>query len=387
MIYVGIDIAKETHYAAVLDEQHTVLIEPFVFQNDFAGFSLLLKKLSAFSQKDVLIGMESTAHYGENLIAWLFDAGYNLCVFNPIQTATLRKTNIRKTKNDKVDSLLIAQALIVLPHRLYNKADVDSLKLKTLCRYLQNLKKSIARLKIQLVSYVDLTFPELQRFFKSGLHIKTCYDLLEKYSSPDAIAALSQTKLTNLLKSSSRGRFGSEDAKALKSLAKASVGVKNTLLSIQTAQTIQQIQLLEQQKKELKAAITQLVKELNPVILTVPGIGPVNAAMILGEIGDIHRFEKPCKLLAYAGLDPTVKQSGRFQASHTRMSKRGSKLLRYALMNAAWEVSLNNKTFGDYFNLKLSQGHSHFNALGHVAHKLVRVIFKMMTANVAFNLP
>ena len=387
MICVGIDIAKETHYAAVLDEQRTILVEPFAFQNDFEGFSLLLKKLSAFPKDELLIGMESTAHYAENLIAFLYNSGYKLVVFNPIQTATLRKTNIRKTKNDKVDSVLIAQALFLLPHRLYSKADADTLQLKSLCRYLQNLQKSVTKLKIQLVSYVDLIFPELQSFFKSGLHIKTCYDLLEKYSSPDAIAALSQAKLTNLLKSSSRGRFGSEDAKALKSLAKASVGVKNTVLSIQVAQTISQIRLLEQQKKEVKAEITKLVKMLNPIILTIPGIGPMNAAMILGEIGDIHRFDKPCKLLAYAGLDPTVKQSGKFQASHTRMSKRGSKLLRYALINAAWEVSLNNKTFHDYYDLKLSQGCSHFNALGHVAYKLVRVIFKMMSANVAFNLP
>ena len=130
-----------------------------------------------------------------------------------------------------------------------------------------------------------------------------------------------------------------------------------------------------------------LLRQAGSFITTIPRIGDTLGAAILGEIGDIHRFEKPCKLLAYAGLDPTVRQSGKFQATHTRMSKRGSKLLRYALINAAWEVSLNNKTFGDYFKLKLSQGHSHFNALGHVAHKLVRVIFKMMTANIAFDLP
>lgn len=86
--------------------------------------------------------------------------------------------------------------------------------------------------------------------------------------------------------------------------------MKNTILSIQTSQTIGQIQLLEQQKKEVKAAISELVKELNPVILTIPEIGRINAAMILGKIGDIHRFEKPCKLLAYVGLDPTGQAVG-----------------------------------------------------------------------------
>ena len=125
---------------------------------------------------------------------------------------------------------------------------------------------------------------------------------------------------------------------------------------------------------------------MDSVILTVPGIGFLNGAMILGEIGDISRFSNPSKLLAYAGLDPTVNQSGKFTAKTTRMSKRGSSLLRYALINAAWNVSLNNKTFNDYFVLKKSQGNGHYAALGHVAHKLVRVIFKMLRDNVAFNL-
>ena len=112
----------------------------------------------------------------------------------------------------------------------------------------------------------------------------------------------------------------------------------------------------------------------------------INGAMILGEIGDISRFSNPSKLLAYAGLDPTVIQSGKFTAKSTKMSKRGSTLLRYALINAAWNVSLNNKTFDDYYKLKRSQGNNHYGALGHVAHKLVRVIFKILKDNVAFNL-
>ena len=125
---------------------------------------------------------------------------------------------------------------------------------------------------------------------------------------------------------------------------------------------------------------------IDSVIKTVPGIGSLNGAAILGEIGDIHRFDSSCQLLAYAGLDPSVNQSGKFTAQHTRMSKRGSKMLRYALINAAWQATLNNKTFKDYYELKISQGRSHYNALGHVAHKLVRVIHKMMTDDLKFNL-
>lgn len=143
---------------------------------------------------------------------------------------------------------------------------------------------------------------------------------------------------------------------------------------------------MEKQINELDESIKAIMIEMDSVILTIPGIGFLNGAMILGEIGDISRFTNPSKLLAYAGLDPTVNQSGKFNAKTTRMSKRGSKLLRYALINAAWNVSLNNKTFNDYFMLKKSQGNNHYAALGHVAHKLVRVIFKILKDNIAFNL-
>ena len=129
-----------------------------------------------------------------------------------------------------------------------------------------------------------------------------------------------------------------------------------------------------------------LVTCLHSVLMTIPGIGTVNGGMILGEIGDIHRFSSPNKLLAYAGLDPSVYQSGNFQAKKTRMSKRGSKVLRYALVNAALNVVKNNATFKDYYEAKMAEGRTHYNALGHCAGKLVRIIWKMMTDNVEFNL-
>lgn len=380
------DVAKETHVAAAMDSDGVVLLDPFAFQNDHEGFQLLKAKLETLDKNDLLIGLESTAHYAENLIFFLQAQGYRLAVINPVQTAAVRKTGIRKTKTDKIDSLLICKTLALSSFRLYTENDVKTLQLKSLCRFRQKLKKSKARLKIQLVSYVDMIFPELQFFFKSGLHIKTCYELLKAYSSPDDIAALHLTKLSNLLSKASRGRFGKEDARSLKSLAASSVGVKNTYISIQITQTIAQIELIESQLDELEQIIGQAMDELDSVIMTVPGIGKLNGAMILGEIGDIHRFSHPSKLLAYAGLDPVVNQSGKFTAKRTRMSKRGSKVLRYALINAAWNVSLNNDTFKRYFDSKIAQGHSHYDALAHTAHKLVRVLFKLLTDNVTFAL-
>jgi transposase len=386
MIYVGIDIAKQKHFASVMSSQGEILIPPFSFSNDYPGFQSVLSKLSVFAKESVLIGMESTSHYGENLICFLFSRGFRICVINPIQTATLRKTNIRKTKTDSIDTHLIIKALIMNQYRLFTQRDLETLKLKNLCRFRQKLIKARTKVKIQLVTYIDQLFPELQYFFKSGIHINACYCLLKECSDPDRIAAMHLTKLSNLLRIASHGRFKKDSAIALKELASKSVGTKNHTLSLQISQSIIQIELFDQQLKELDEAIKTLMDGIDSVIKTVPGIGSLNGAAILGEIGDIHRFHSSCQLLAYAGLDPSVNQSGKFTAKHTRMSKRGSKLLRYALMNAAWQATLNNKTFKDYYDLKVSQGRSHYNALGHVAHKLVRVIHKMMTGNLRFNL-
>ena len=386
MIYIGIDIAKQKHFASAMSAEGEILIPAFGFNNDHTGFQLLLSKLSAFEKESVLIGMESTAHYGENLICFLFSRGFRICVINPIQTATLRKTNIRKTKTDSIDTLLIIKALIMNQYRLFTQRDLETLELKNLCRFRQKLIKARTKVKIQLVTYVDQLFPELQYFFKSGIHINACYSLLKECSDPDRIAAMHLTKLSNLLRVASHGHFKKDFAVALKELASKSVGTKNHTLSLQISQSIIQIELFDQQLKELDETIKALMDGIDSVIKTVPGIGSLNGAAILGEIGDIHRFDSSCQLLAYAGLDPSVNQSGKFTAQHTRMSKRGSKMLRYALINAAWQATLNNKTFKDYYELKISQGRSHYNALGHVAHKLVRVIHKMMTDDLKFNL-
>ena len=386
MIYVGIDIAKLNHFASAISSDGEVLLEPFKFTNDNDGFFLLLSKLNSFDKDSLIIGLESTAHYGNNLLAFLVPKGFHVCLINPIQTSTMRRNHIRKTKTDKVDTFIICKTLMMQPHRFVTLYDIALMQLKNLGRFRQKTVKQRTRLKIQLTSYVDQVFPELQYFFKSGIHHKGCYSLLKEAPSPDAIASMHLTHLTHLLKSASHGHFKKETAVELRVLAQKSVGTSDKSLSIQITQSIEQIELLDRQLDQIESEMEDIVKSLDSVIMTIPGIGYINGGMILGEIGDITRFTKPSKLLAFAGLDPSVYQSGNFQAKHTRMSKRGSRTLRYALMNAAHNVVKNNQTFKEYYEQKKSDGRSHYNALGHCAGKLVRIIHKMLTDNVEFDL-
>ena len=376
MIYVGIDIAKLNHFASAISSDGEELIKPFKFTNDADGFQLLSSHLDSLPDDSFIIGLESTAHYGDNLVRFLVNEGHKVCVINPIQTSTLRKNNIRKTKTDKVDTYIIAKALMLQQsHRFVTVDDINLMDLKALGRFRQKSLKQRTRLKIQLKTYVDQTFPELQYFFKSGLHQKAVYALLKEAPSAKDVASMHLTHLAHLLEVASHGHFKKETASQL-----------DSALSIQVVHAIEQIELLDSQLNHVEAEMTDIMKYLDSVIMTIPGIGYINGGMILGEIGDIRRFPGPKQLLAFAGLDPSVYQSGNFQAKHTRMSKRGSKVLRYALMNSAHNVVKNNSTFKAYYDAKMAEGRTHYNALGHCAGKLVRIIYKMLTDKVEFNL-
>ncbi len=387
MIYVGIDIAKTNHYASIVNYSTGEVIQnPFLVTNNKQGFELLYSKIKDFDKDKVLIGLESTAHYGNNLIFYFHEKQFKLGIINPIQTATLRKTRIRKVKNDKVDSILICEALSLGYYNLLSDYDIKLLEIKSLCRFHKDLKDKASEAKIQLKTYVDQLFPELNGFFKDNLDIKTAHELLKLYQSPKVISKVNLTKLSNLLVKSSRGKYDKSRAIELKELASNSVGIDNYALSIQIKMTIELIELLESQIKDIEKQVSDFIKKSDNVITSIPGIGFMTAAIIISEIGDINRFNNPGQVLAFAGLDPSVKQSGTFNASSTRMSKRGSSLLRYALILAANNVQLNTKTFNDYYNAKRLQGKLHYNALGHCAGKLVRNIFYMLKRNVKFNL-
>ena len=385
MYYVGIDIAKLNHFASVISSDGEVLIKPFKFTNDNDGFCMLLSVLDSFDKDGLIIGLESTAHYGNNLVEFLVSRHFHVSVLNPIQTSSMRKNRIRKTKTDKVDTAIIAQTLMSQPYRLFTQYDIDLLHLKNLGRFRQKLMKQRTRNKIMLTSYLDQAFPELQYFF-NGIHHKSLYAILKEAPSPEKIASMHMTHLGHILQSASKGHFGKDKAQELRVLAQKSVGSSDSSISIQITQTIEQIELLDSQIIDVESKMQNILLAMDSVILTIPGISYLEAGMILGEVGDIHRFASPHKLLAFAGLDPSIHQSGNFNACHTRMSKRGSRYLRFALIYAAHNAVKNHILFRQLYDKKRDSGLNHYGALGHCAGKLVRIVYKMLTDNVVFNL-
>ena len=376
MFLLGIDIAKLNHVASCIDSStNEVVFSNFKFKNDFKGFSALLNKIKSFDAKNLIIGLESTSHYGENLINFLFIHNFKVALINPLQTSHLRKANIRDAKNDNIDSLNIAKSLIFTNLNFVSKKNIECFSLKKLTRFRSNLIKQRSKAKIQLTSLLDLLFPELQYLFKSKIHSKAIYSLLKKYPSAEEIAALKDDEISNLLYASSKGHFKKEKSIELKSLAKTTVGIKDTSISLHLIQLIELIELYTKQIKDIEIKITDIVKNLDTTLLSVPGISVIACAIILGETNNFENF---------SGLDPKIRQSGNFNASSCRMSKKGSPYLRYALIFTAWNIVRHSEKFNKYYSLKRSQGKSHYNALGHVAHKLVRILFTLIKKNISY---
>ena len=385
MFLLGIDIAKLNHVASCIDSStNEIVFSNFKFKNDFKGFSTLLDKIKTFDTKNLIIGLESTSHYGENLINFLFKQHFKVALINPLQTSHLRKANIRDAKNDNLDSLNIAKSLIFAKLNFISEKNINCFSLKKLTRFRSSLIKQRSKAKIQLTSLLDLLFPELQYLFKSKIHSKAIYSLLKKYPSAEEIAALKDDEISNLLYASSKGHFKKEKSIELKSLAKTTVVIKDTSISLHVIQLIELIELYDKQIKDIVTKIADTVDKLDTKLLSVPGISIIACAIILGETNNFNNFSDSTKLLAFAGLDPKIRQSGNFNASSCRMSKKGSPYLRYALIFTAWNIVRHSEKFNKYYCLKRSQGKSHYNSLGHVAHKLVRVIFTLIKKNIVY---
>jgi transposase len=386
MIIVGIDIAKCNHQAVIIDEHGAALCKPFAFANSNAGVKKLTDAIAqvAADSAEVIVGMEATGHYWLALYSALLPLGFTLHVINPIQTDAMRHaTTIRKSKTDVIDCELVAQTIRFGRFSVTRVADEDMIALRQLTRFHFSLVGSVSEVKLQIIALLDQVFPEYQSLF-SDTFGKTSVELLLSHTTPEDILALDTGALAEILTRCSRGRLGAEKAEQVKSAAAHSFGVKfgKDAFTFQIRSLLEQIRLVESQIDRLDAQVAEIYASFNAQLHTVPGVGPVLAAAILAEVGDISRFgSEPAKLVAYAGIDPSVKQSGGFTGSQNRMSKRGSPYLRRALWLAASVAYRHDHTLAAFYQKKRAEGKVHMTAIGAVARKLTYVVFAILRDN------
>ena len=383
MIYVGIDVAKDKHDCFAMNSDGEILIEKLTITNNLDGFETLYNSLMNFSNSldNIKVGLEATGHYSNNILNFLTEKGFNIYLINPLQTNLYVKgQSLRKTKTDKLDAHVIATMLVSDNLKPYIPVSYHISELKSLTRHRFRLVKENSKFKTSLVRLVDIVFPELPKIVSSVAQ-KSCLALLYELPSAKDIAECNLTHLTHLLSDNSYKHFGRDKAIQIRDLARNSIGLNSNSVSFELKQTISIIQFIQEQLDDVEKKIKEILKEINSPILTIPGISFKTAGSILAEIGDISRFDSPAKLLAFAGLDPSMYQSGKFFSTHSVMVKRGSKYLRFALMTAARMVCLNDATFCTFKDRKMAEGKHYMVTMGHVAKKLVRVIYYLLKTN------
>lgn len=390
MIYVGIDVASDKHDVAILGSDGKELCNVFTIQNNRLGFDTLISTIAQFSSKkdfqDVKIGLESTGHYHKAISHFVCEKRLSVTVLNPLAVNRMQKaTTLRRTKTDKSDAKFLAIVLMTDDSKPVMTIIPQIDELKTLTRHRFRLVKECSKHKQHLSRLITIVFPELTGFF-SSTSLATVRVLLDKFPNAKAIANAHITKLTNLLWNSSKHRFGREKAEKLRDLARSSVGTNNRGTDLEIRGHLQMIDILKEQIKIAEAEIKTIMLEIDSTIISIPGIGFTLGAMIIAEIGNIKSFSNPAKLLAFAGLEPSLYQSGKFVANNTPMVKHGSKYLRYAFVQAAASVARHNSVFEEYANKKLAQNKHYYVVMGHVAKKLVRVSFYLLRNNLKFNL-
>ena len=380
MIYVGIDVAKDKHDCFITNSDGEVLFQVFTIQNNRKGFDDLFSRIQSTSSdvSNIKVGLEATGHYSYNLLGYLIDKGLPTYVINPLHTNLYRKSlSLRKTKTDKVDARTIAMMLMSdVNLKSYSDTSYHNEELKSLTRYRFDKVQERARLKQSVSRLVTILFPELEKLVPT-LHIASVYALLSELPSTGKIASCHLTHLTKLLENASKGRYSREKAIEIREAARVSIGSNMPAKSLELKHTLHLISELDSEISEIESEIKQIMDQISSPILTIPGIGYRMGAMILAEIGDFSRFDSPDKILAYAGASPSTYQSGQLESSYSHMEKRGSRYLRFALINAAKYVCHWDETFGAYLQKKISEG-KHYNvAITHATKKLVRLIYAM----------
>ena len=391
MFYLGIDIAKNTHVASLIDEKGKNIFKGFSFSNSSDGGKSLLdiiKKYVDFS--DVTVGMEATGHYWLSIYSFLYDYDFHsIHVINPIQTDGWRKgTEIRKRKNDIIDSVLIADLIRYGDFVETSLSNEDLFSLRNICRMRNYLVQSNGDLKRKIICVLDQVFPEYQSIF-SNTFGTTSKQLLLDFSSPADFEELSVDVLTETLQTLSRKKIGQPTAEKLINAAKNSFGVtfSKESFTFQLKLLIEQIKFIEGQIKDCEDKINELMDKINSPITTIPGFGPVLGAIVISEFGDINRFDKPSQLVAYAGIDATVSQSGEFEGTHNVMSKRGSPYLRKALFQAALVASNSDPVLKAYYQKKRAEGKHHKTCIGAVARKLCNIIYAVLKNDKPYLVP
>lgn len=384
MYFIGIDISKYKHDCCIISAADQKVVSKVTIKNNKAGFNELLTIIHSLpNPADIRIGFESTAHYALNLELFLENSLLTFMEVNPVLISEYKKSKtLRRTKTDSVDCESIARWLMTVEYKPHSKGFYHAYSLKSLTRLRDKLIRQRSFYLVKITNVLDHTFPEFKPFFNERLS-KTALYLLENYGSAEKMARMNSASYEKL-RSVSRGKFSPQQFLRLKELAANTVGVNNSIFDVELNSLLSLYKSLVKEIDTIEKEINKLIEEVHPHYMSVPGIGPLSAAVIYSEYGDISNFTNPGQMLAFAGIEPGINESGT-ESHGGKMVKRGSSQLRYTLINCCLPLIRFDMTFATYYAKKRREGKPHRVAITHVAKKLIRVIYALESQDIDFN--
>ena len=386
MLYIGIDISKYKHDCIVVNDAGAIIRNAFSFDNSRTGFDQFTEMYRSLDPKEIKrIGFEATGHYQDNLKVYLERSGIGFMELNALLVHKFKNSQtLRGVKTDKTDARLIASYLSSIEFKPYPKTSYHTLALRSLCKRHFDLTNERTKYLIRITNFLDRTFPEFKESINGNIKSKTAMYILRNYGIPSKIANINAQSYENIRKCS-HGKFSVAKFNGLRELARNTVGFSYETDLFEIKSLLRVYDALQDEISLVENEITAHLSKIDSHIPSILGIGKVSAASIIAEIEDISRFDSPNKILAFAGLDPRIYQSGT-QEFRGRMNTKGSVVLRRVLMNCAESVLMYNPAFYTYYRKKRDEGKSHRVAISHVARKLVRIIYKLETERIDFDL-
>jgi transposase len=386
-IFVGIDVAKESSNGHGLNARGENLFS-LAFPMNSEGFSKLLDELKSKSLdlSEVLVAMESTACYHINLFSFLTANGVSAVVINPLLIANFARLSLRKTKTDKKDAGTIAQFVMIHKDSISQLSVTQDLQdLRDLARESESLCQLISINKTEIKRLLQILFPELETI--CDLSTKVMLDFLQEFSSARMVTAAKPKAIAKVLNRRGVGTRLTYTAEDLIQAAHNSVATASPAKELILRGKIAMLKHLYEQRHELTKALTEYCKasmiEDLEIITSIKGINNNTATAFLAEIGNVRHYPTSKNLIAFAGIDPAVYQSGKYEGSG-RISKRGNRHLRRVIWLMTTCVIQHNTTFRSHFTRKRQSGQPYKKAVLSTAHKLVRVIYSMLSQRTHF---
>jgi len=386
-MFVGVDVSKDSFSAAGLDGEGKECFSGS-YSMDCDGFVKFLELLTAHCSdlQKLLVGMESTGCYHLNLFSFLSSQGIQALVINPLLISNFAKRSLRKTKTDKKDAKTIAKFLMENQEEISPLSISQDLQdLRDLARERESVSHLITATKAEIKRVLRTTFPELESV--GDIFTRSMLRFIREYPSARRVK---MARLKDLAKALNQPHVGNKLSFSVEDILRAahrSIAMVSPAKEVILQGKIATLLHLQERLDELTKLVTEVCKATRvedwKLLRSIKGVGPKTAVPFLAEMGSIENFSSPKKLIAFAGMDPSVCQSGKY-IGKSKLSKRGNRHLRRAIYLMASAVVSQNAFFKAYFVRRKREGLKPQRALLATAHKLIRVIFAMLSHRTYF---